>query len=79
MFSLFGNKSRKCGCVNRTVVCECVGHGHPDKLADQISDAILDTYLELDPNSRVGVETLVKSTLIRLVSQSVGLTVLETL
>lgn len=64
MFSLFGNKSRKCGCVNRTVVCECVGHGHPDKLADQISDAILDTYLELDPNSRVGIETLVKDNVI---------------
>jgi S-adenosylmethionine synthetase len=35
--------------------------GHPDKLADQISDAILDAYLEGDPFSRVACETLVKT------------------
>jgi S-adenosylmethionine synthetase len=35
--------------------------GHPDKLADQISDAILDAYLEGDPGSRVACETLVKT------------------
>jgi len=38
---------------------EYVGLGHPDKVADQISDTILDLYLEKDPNSRVAVETLV--------------------
>ena len=38
---------------------ESVTEGHPDKLADQISDAILDAYLEKDPNSRVACETLV--------------------
>ncbi len=38
---------------------ECVSAGHPDKVADQISDAILDAYLEKDPNSKVAVETLV--------------------
>ena len=37
---------------------ESVSEGHPDKLADQISDAILDKLLEQDPASRVAVETL---------------------
>ena len=38
---------------------ESVSEGHPDKLADQISDAILDNYLALDPKSKVACETLV--------------------
>lgn len=38
---------------------ESVSEGHPDKVADQISDAILDAMLALDPQSRVAVETLV--------------------
>ena len=38
---------------------ECVSMGHPDKVADQISDAVLDAYLAKDPNSRVACETLV--------------------
>lgn len=38
---------------------ESVTEGHPDKVADQISDAILDAMLKDDPNSRVAVETLV--------------------
>ena len=37
---------------------ECVSPGHPDKLCDQISDAILDAYLQQDPTSRVAVETV---------------------
>jgi S-adenosylmethionine synthetase len=40
---------------------ESVSSGHPDKLCDQISDAILDAYLEQDPHSRVAVETFVKT------------------
>lgn len=36
---------------------ESVGEGHPDKLCDQISDAILDRCLELDPNAHVACET----------------------
>ncbi|WP_339639801.1 methionine adenosyltransferase [uncultured Porticoccus sp.] len=40
---------------------ESVSEGHPDKMADQISDAILDAILADDPNSRVAVETLVKT------------------
>ncbi len=38
---------------------ESVTEGHPDKIADQISDAILDSMLEKDPNSRVACETLI--------------------
>ena len=38
---------------------ESVSMGHPDKLADQISDGVLDAYLALDPLSRVACETLV--------------------
>ena len=38
---------------------ESVSEGHPDKVADQISDAILDAYLAIDPMSKVACETLV--------------------
>jgi S-adenosylmethionine synthetase len=38
---------------------ESVSEGHPDKIADQISDALLDEFLAFDPNSKVACETLV--------------------
>ena len=38
---------------------ESVSEGHPDKIADQISDAILDNFLAFDPDSKVACETLV--------------------
>jgi len=40
---------------------ESVGEGHPDKLCDQLSDAILDAHLKQDPNSHVACETATKS------------------
>ena len=43
---------------------ESVSMGHPDKVSDQISDAILDEMLKVDPNSRVAVETLVTTGLV---------------
>jgi len=43
---------------------ESVGEGHPDKVADTISDAILDACLALDPKSRVACETFVKSNVV---------------
>jgi S-adenosylmethionine synthetase len=43
---------------------ESVTEGHPDKMADAISDAILDAHLELDPNSRVACETLLTTGLV---------------
>jgi S-adenosylmethionine synthetase len=46
--------------VNRRLfTSESVTEGHPDKIADQISDSILDALLADDPNSRVAVETLI--------------------
>ena len=40
---------------------ESVSEGHPDKMADQISDAVLDAIIKDDPHARVAVETLVKT------------------
>ena len=42
---------------NNNYTVESVTSGHPDKICDQISDAILDAYLAIDPKSRVAVET----------------------
>jgi len=42
-----------------TFSSESVTEGHPDKVCDHISDAILDEFLRQDPDSRVAVETLV--------------------
>lgn len=42
---------------NNNYTVESVTNGHPDKVCDQISDAILDAYLKVDPKSRVAVET----------------------
>ena len=43
---------------------ESVGEGHPDKVCDTISDAILDACLEQDPMSRVACETYAKSNIV---------------
>ncbi len=43
---------------------ESVGEGHPDKICDQVSDAILDACLEQDPNSKVACETAAKTGMI---------------
>ncbi|MFI6128939.1 methionine adenosyltransferase [Micromonospora sp. NPDC051141] len=45
--------------VTRLFTSESVTEGHPDKIADQISDGILDALLAQDPHSRVAVETLI--------------------
>lgn len=50
--------------MKKTVVCEYVGNGHPDKVADQISDALLDAFLEKDPNTRAGIEVMVKDNIV---------------
>ena len=41
---------------SRIVTCESMTTGHPDKLCDQISDALLDAYLVRDPYTRCGIE-----------------------
>ena len=43
---------------------ESVGEGHPDKMCDQISDAILDAHLRGDPDSKVACETVTKTGMI---------------
>lgn len=53
----------------KIITSECVFRGHPDKIADQISDRILDECLAQDKNSRVAVETLIKNNLIVLVGE----------
>jgi len=40
---------------------ESVSEGHPDKMADQISDAVVDAVIKDDPNARIAVETMVKT------------------
>src|SRR3954467_5276977 len=45
--------------ARRLFTSESVTEGHPDKIADQISDGILDALLSQDPKSRVAVETLI--------------------
>ena len=48
---------------------ESVSEGHPDKLADQISDAIIDNYIAFDKNSKVACETLVTTNLVVLAGE----------
>ncbi len=57
---------------NRLFTSESVTEGHPDKVADQISDAILDAALGLDSEARVACETLVNTDLI-LIAGEIGL------
>src|SRR5262249_20629749 len=45
--------------ARRLFTSESVTEGHPDKIADQISDGVLDALLSQDPHSRVAVETLI--------------------
>ncbi len=51
---------------------ESVSEGHPDKICDRISDAIIDTYLTADPQARCGVETLVTTNRVVLAGETRG-------
>ncbi|MFP3712259.1 methionine adenosyltransferase [Puerhibacterium sp. TATVAM-FAB25] len=53
----------------RLFTSESVTEGHPDKVCDQISDAILDSLLEQDPRSRVAVETMVTTGLVHVAGE----------
>lgn len=53
----------------RLFTSESVTEGHPDKISDQISDSILDALLEVDPHSRVAVETLVTTGLVHVAGE----------
>lgn len=53
----------------RLFTSESVSEGHPDKVADQISDAVLDAYLAQDPQAHVACETLVKTGMVVLAGE----------
>ncbi|MDI2098078.1 methionine adenosyltransferase [Ruicaihuangia caeni] len=53
----------------RLFTSESVTEGHPDKICDQVSDAILDALLEKDPSARVAVETLVTTGLVHVAGE----------
>ncbi len=55
--------------MTRLFTSESVTEGHPDKICDQISDAILDALLEKDPASRVAVETMVTTGLVHVAGE----------
>jgi S-adenosylmethionine synthetase len=57
--------------MSRSIIfsSESVGEGHPDKVCDTISDAVLDACLAQDPASRVACETLVKSNMVVLAGE----------
>lgn len=48
----------------KTVVCESVGFGHPDKVADQVSDALLDAFLVQDLQTKAGIEVMIKDNIV---------------
>jgi S-adenosylmethionine synthetase len=53
----------------KIITSESVSEGHPDKMADQISDAILDAVIAKDPHCRVACETLVKTGMVLLAGE----------
>ena len=62
---------------NRLVVSEFVSYGHPDKIADQIADALLDEFLKGDKNTRAGIEVLVKDHIVVLGGEINSLTTIN--
>lgn len=48
----------------KIITSEYVSYGHPDKVADQISDALLDEYIAQDPNTRAGIEIMIKDNVV---------------
>jgi len=55
--------------THRLFTSESVTEGHPDKICDQISDAVLDALIEKDPHSRVAVETMVTTGLVHVAGE----------
>jgi S-adenosylmethionine synthetase len=57
---------------NYLFTSESVSEGHPDKVCDQISDAIVDSFMQADPRSRVAVETVVTTNRVMLAGETRG-------
>ena len=51
-------------CCKKTITCESVSYAHPDKIADQLSDSILDEFLKKDPNAKCGIEVMIKDNVV---------------
>ena len=62
---------------NYSFTSESVSEGHPDKVCDQISDAVLDALIAGDPNSRVACETLVKNDLVMVAGEITSATTID--
>lgn len=50
--------------IKKKIVSEYVSYGHPDKIADQIADCILDEIIKEDPDARAGIEVMVKDNVV---------------
>ena len=57
---------------NYTFTSESVSEGHPDKVSDQISDAIVDLFLSKDPEARIACETMTTTQLVVLAGEIRG-------
>ena len=51
---------------------ESVNEGHPDKICDQVSDAVLDACLQADPKSKVACETATKDNMVMVAGEILG-------
>ncbi len=56
--------------MKKPSIAECVSNGHPDKVADIIADAVVDSYLQFDPEALCGIRTLVSRDLIIISGES---------
>ncbi|TKC50303.1 S-adenosylmethionine synthase isoform X2 [Monodon monoceros] len=56
---------------------ESVGEGHPDKICDQISDAVLDAHLKQDPNAKVACETVCKTGMVLLCGEITSMAMVD--
>ena len=64
-------KKRECKLAEYNVfTSESVSEGHPDKVADQVSDAVVDAMIAQDPNSRVACETMIKTGMIAVAGET---------
>src|SRR5215216_6193071 len=63
---------------NYTFTSESVSEGHPDKVSDQISDAIVDLFLSKDPQARIACETLTTTQLVVLAGEIRGEGIMDT-
>ncbi len=69
LFSFFPKRKEKKIMAKRLFTSESVTEGHPDKVCDQISDAILDAIIEKDPMARVACETTVSTGLVHIMGE----------